>query len=120
MRLAALLLVAWYVAHYSYYMFPVHAAEVFNVGRSASSLMLLAVIALALASRWSLPVLAGFAADDAQVVGCGIWWMVKPWETKGDLCSEAISLPLGAFGITCVGVIGAHILGKMKRANSNS
>jgi hypothetical protein len=114
-KLAALLLALWFGAHYAYMLAqPEHAATVFNIGRSASSFVLLLLVAFFIAPRWAQPVIAGFAADDAQVIACGTWWLVEPWSAKGELCSEAMGLPLGAFGITALAVVGIWLTEKME------
>lgn len=104
MKLAALLLLLWASVHYGYKLAPADLQGAwFNVARSASSLVLLGLVLMAMPHRAALVIGAGLAAEDAQVVGCGLWWLVDSWPPGGELCSERIGLPLGAFGLAALG-----------------
>lgn len=117
MKLAALLLIVWYAVHYGYQWAPViHQATVFNVLRSAGSLVLIGVLVLALPSRPVLLAAAGLAAEEAQVVACGTWWLVDPWPVKpGDeLCSSGLGLPLGSVGLVLLGMVVGSLHGHIR------
>lgn len=115
MRLAAVLLLVWASVHYLYALAPSEQqGAVFNVLRSAGSLVLLGALFIAVPSRAAAPIVAGLAAEEAQVVGCGVWWLIDPWPATGELCSEALGLPMGAFGLTALGVAAFWLRNKMR------
>lgn len=117
MKLAALLLLVWYAVHYGYQWAPAQQGAVFNVLRSAGSLVLLSIVFLALPSRVLAVPAAGLAAEELQVIGCGTWWLLDPWPVKpGDeLCSAGLGFPLGAVGLAVLGVAAWHLKNKGER-----
>lgn len=116
MKLAAMILLGWWAAHYAYQWAHVeHQGTVFNIMRSAVSLMLLTMIAYQ--SRVVALPAAGMAGEEIQVIGCGTWWLVSPWEIKpGDeLCSSGLGIPLGSIGIMALGMVAAHLYDEGKK-----
>lgn len=120
MKAAAALLVVWFVAHYAWMWAPIqHQGAVFNIYRSAASLALVGMVALAIPSRLVLVPVAGIAAEEAQVIGCGTWWLIDPWIVKpGDeLCSSGLGIPLGAIGLALLGVAAYWLKGRHARSS---
>lgn len=115
MKLAAVLLVLWFSTHYLYALFPPELrGAVFNISRSAASIILVCMLLLAIPSKLAVIAGTGLIAEDAQVVGCGLWWMIDPWPVVvgAELCSEKMGLPLGAVGIALLGTVAWHIRSK--------
>lgn len=120
MRLAAMLLLVWASVHYLYAFAPSEQqGAVFNIFRSAGSLVLLGALFIAVPSRAAAPIVAGLAAEEAQVVGCGVWWLIDPWIVKpGDeLCSSGLGIPLGAIGLALLGVAAYWLKGRHARSS---
>ena len=117
MKVACVLLVAWWLAHYGYQWAPAeHAATVFNILRSLASLILLALVALAFPMRLVLLAVAGMAAEEAQVIVCGTWWLWKPWPVlpNQELCSAGLGIPLGSVGLVLIGMLAAHLHNQLR------
>jgi hypothetical protein len=113
MKVAALLLGVWYFAHYLWQWAPEeHQGTVFNISRSAASLVLLGIIVLAFQSKPVFLAAAGVAGEEVQVVACGTWWLFDPWPIKpGDeLCSSGLGVPLGSIGLVLIGMLACYLL----------
>lgn len=123
MKAAAALIFVWFVAHYLWMWAPIqHQGAAFNIARSAASLVLVGMVALAIPSRLVLVPAAGIAAEEAQVIGCGTWWLIDPWVIKpGDeLCSSGFGIPLGAIGLSLLGVTAYWLKGRIHASRSAS
>lgn len=119
MKLAAVLLLIWGAVHYLYKWAPPDLqGAVFNVTRSAASIVLVSCLLLAIPSKVAVVVGAGLMAEDAQVVGCGIWWLIDPWKPGDELCSERLGIPLGAIGLSLLGVTAYWLRGRYARPTS--
>jgi hypothetical protein len=115
-KLAAVLLMLWYGVHFGYEWAPAeHRGTVFNIARSAASVLLVGLLLLALPSRAAVIAGAGLMAEDAQVVVCGVWWLLDPWPATGDLCSSGIGFPLGAVGLAALGAVAWNLKNKGER-----
>lgn len=121
MKLAAVLLLMWWAVHYGFRFAPADLqGATFNIMRSAASIVLVGMLLLAMPSRFAAITGAGLMAEDAQVVGCGIWWMLDPWPTTpgGELCSDKLGIPLGAIGLAILGTVAWHLKKKQEAPNA--
>ena len=99
---AALILLACWVVFYAWGHVPeALQAEAWNMGSALGRLLLLALVVLAYRS-WAVTAAAlWWCFEDAQVVGCGLLWMVEPWPVdSGSRCSDRFGLPLGLIGLS--------------------
>lgn len=115
MRIACALLLVWFGVHYGYSWVPVeHQATAFNIARSVGSLVLLGLVVLYFPSWPVLVVSAGLAGEEIQVVGCGLWWLISPWQIKpGDeLCSSGLGIPLGSIGLILLAMTAGWLRGR--------
>jgi hypothetical protein len=122
-KTAAVLLMVWYAVHYAYgWAPPEHRGVVFNIMRSAGSLVLISIVVLALPTRLIALAGAGMAGEELQVVGCGTWWLFDPWVVREgeDLCSEGLGIPLGSIGLVLIGMFAAHLWNRMGGGNARS
>jgi hypothetical protein len=120
-KTASVLLLLWYTVHYGYgWAAPEYRGVVFNILRSAGSLVLIGIIVLALPTRMTLLAGAGMAGEELQVVGCGTWWLISPWVVREgeDLCSEGLGLPLGSIGLVLIGMLAAYLWNRMGGGNA--
>jgi hypothetical protein len=112
---AAILLVVWYLSYYAYKLAPVEVeGDVWTMAGSAGRLLLLAALLWKHRVKAALLIGAGVAAEELQVIGCGVWWQIAPWVILPgqERCSERLGLPLGAVGITALGMCAAWWLGR--------
>lgn len=108
---AALILLCCWVVFYAWGHVPEHLqAEAWNMGSSLGRLVLLALVALAYRS-WAVTAAAlWWCFEDAQVVGCGLLWMIEPWPVDtGSRCSDRFGLPMGLIGLS-LGALAALVV----------
>lgn len=108
---AALMLLAAWLVFYAWEAVPAHLqAEAWNMGGALGRLVLLALVVLAYRS---VPVAAAalwWCAEDAQVVGCGLLWVLDPWPVDtGARCSDRFGLPLSLVG-AALGSLAAWVV----------
>ncbi len=109
---AALLLLTTWLAFYAWAYVPEHLqAEAWNMGGALGRLLLLWLVVLAYRS---VPVAAAalwWSFEDAQVVGCGLLWLIDPWQvTAGEgRCSDRFGLPMGLVG-AALGSLAAWVV----------
>lgn len=108
---AALILLACWVVFYAWGHVPEHLqAEVWNMGGALGRLVLLALVVLAYRSLAVTAAALWWCFEDAQVVGCGLLWMIEPWPVDtGSRCSDRFGLPLGLVGLS-LGAVAALVI----------
>jgi len=108
---AALILLCCWVVFYAWgHVPPELQAEAWNMGSALGRLVLLALVALAYRS-WAVTAAAlWWCFEDAQVVGCGLLWMIEPWPVDtGSRCSDRFGLPMGLIGLS-LGALAALVV----------
>lgn len=116
-RIAALVLLAWWIGHHAYKLAPVAIeGHAWNIGGAASRLVLLAALGWLVRSPLvDLPA-AWLAAEEVQAIGCTVAFVIKPWpiEPGAEKCSEALGLPLQTVCLVALLWTGAWLLDKLK------
>jgi len=96
-RVAVVVVVAAWVAHWAYYLAPVGIeGHAWNVGQSLARVALLALVVSAWRSVLVDIPAAYMLAEEAQVIGCTIGFVINPWPILPgqSKCSEAMGLPI--------------------------
>lgn len=108
---AALILLCCWVVFYAWGHVPEHLqAEAWNMGSALGRLVLLALVVLAYRSLAVTAAALWWCFEDAQVVGCGLLWMIEPWPVDtGSRCSDRFGLPLGLVGLS-LGAVAALVV----------
>lgn len=103
---AAILLIATWVVFYAWAMVPLELqADTWNMGSSLGRLILLALVVLAYRSPPVTAAAMWWCFEDAQVVACGLLWMVSPWPVDtGSRCSDRFGIPLNLVGMSLAAV----------------
>lgn len=85
--------------HYLYYWTPPAIwGDVFNLTTAAIMLGVLACMRPHwLVAAWAI-------TEEAQLIGCGIWWLIDPWivEVGQDRCSARLDIKVSLFGLTAL------------------
>ena len=108
---ASVLLLSTWVVFYAWgYVAPEHQADAWNMGNSFGRMVVLALVVLAYRS---VPVAAAamwWCAEDAQVVGCGLLWLIEPWPVDtGSRCSDKFGFSMSLIGLS-LGAMSAWVL----------
>lgn len=117
LRVAAALLLAWWLAHHAWKLAPVAIeGHAWNIGGACARLVLLGCIAWLVRSPLvDLPA-SWLAAEEVQAIGCTVAYVIKPWPMLPgqEKCSEALGLPLQTVCLVALLWTGAWLLDKMK------
>ena len=116
-RVAIVVLVAAWVAHWAYHFAPVGMeGHAWNVGQAIGRVLLLFVIVSAWRTALVHVPAAYMLAEEVQVIGCTIGFVIKPWDVLPgqSKCSEAIGYPLVFTAAVAIVWVGLWLLDKGK------
>lgn len=112
-----LFMVCW-IVHYGYD----HASHelrwhAWNMGGAFGRLLLLALVLIAWPGPATFAAAAWWAAEEVQVVGCGVAYALKPWPVAPgeDLCSSWVGVPPLALVGLLVAAAGAFRFYRLTR-----
>jgi hypothetical protein len=106
------LLAAGAALHYGWALVPAeHQAQAWNAAGAAVRAGLLLAVLWHVRSRFALPVLAWWLAEESLVAGCSLAYIVKPWEVLPDQaqCSALLQHDLGVYGLVAIVAIVAAL-----------
>lgn len=110
-NLAWALLLVGFLRHYAWPLFPPEMRGWVAKGLGAFAIMCLLAVVWQLASVWTKAVIAWWAVEESQVLGCSAAYLWNPWpvaEGKA-VCSAAVGWEIGLVGLVVVALLALVI-----------